>query len=71
MVSAIVVGHAIAGTATIRFSGAQLTAFLPLALFHLVDFGIAALAEELQDRGYVLRVIGERRPMFAVVFTSD
>ena len=68
--SAVVLVHAVLGSATITLSSPTIGVFLPIALFHLLDFSIAALAEELQDRGYVLRVIAEHHPRFAVLFTS-
>lgn len=70
VVSLILLVQILTGSVSITLNEVAFSVFLPAALFHAADFAIASLAEELTDRGYVLRVIAMRRPWLAVVITS-
>ena len=70
IVSLILLVQIMTGSVSVSLNDVALNVFLPMALFHTADFAIASLAEELTDRGYVLRMIAMHKPRLAVLITS-
>lgn len=56
--------------ATVSIHLPNFNIFIPVLLFHLADFLVASLAEETLDRGYIFRILSEKSPLLAIIFTS-